>query len=265
MKIKEKFIESKTGKMIDCEDGLFINDNYIVIVDGATSKNSIKVNGKSSGCYIKDIILESMEKLPIGITAVEAINFLNINIKISKNNLPDDFQMSASIIIYSDSKKEIWNYGDCQCIINSKKYLHQNKIDLITSNKRSKYNKKLLNNGFSVEKLLEKDLGREHIYPILKEQYKLINRFDIKYGYPALNGMPINEKELFIYKLKKDDQITLSSDGYPCLKDNLKESEEYLKEVLKDDPLLIDKYKTTKSLIKGNSSFDDRSYVSFIV
>ena len=66
-----------------------------------------------------------------------------------------------------------------------------------------------------------------------------------------------------VYKVLDNSQIILSSDGYPQLFETLKESEEYLFTVLKEDPLLYKKYKSTKGFMKGQNSFDDRAFISF--
>ncbi len=38
MKIIEKYINSKNGDMEVCEDGILVTDNFICLVDGATTK-----------------------------------------------------------------------------------------------------------------------------------------------------------------------------------------------------------------------------------
>lgn len=53
--------------------------------------------------------------------------------------------------------------------------------------------------------------------------------------------------------------------GYPVLQRTLADSEAKLEEVLEQDPLCFRMYKTTKGLVEGNVSFDDRSYLRFRV
>ena len=36
--IEEQFIQSKTGDPDDCEDALYINEYFVAVIDGATSK-----------------------------------------------------------------------------------------------------------------------------------------------------------------------------------------------------------------------------------
>ena len=57
----------------------------------------------------------------------------------------------------------------------------------------------------------------------------------------------------------------LSSDGYFRLFPTLSESEEHLAEILRENPLCIGEYSSTKGLQKGCVSFDDRAYIRFKV
>ena len=60
-------------------------------------------------------------------------------------------------------------------------------------------------------------------------------------------------------------EIVLASDGYPHLAPTLAETEAWLDEQRRNDPLNIGEFKATKAFVEGNNSFDDRSYIRFIV
>ena len=49
MKIIEQFIEGKKQNPSLCEDGLFINDHFIAVVDGVTSKSDALFDNKAGG------------------------------------------------------------------------------------------------------------------------------------------------------------------------------------------------------------------------
>ena len=61
MQIIEKFIESKYGNNALCEDGLFINEKFIAVMDGVTAKGKILWNNKTSGFHAKEILMDAME------------------------------------------------------------------------------------------------------------------------------------------------------------------------------------------------------------
>jgi len=271
MNIIEKLIKSKTSDQIDCEDGLFINENFIAVVDGATTKGKLVWDGKTSGRYAKDVILETLLTLDENVDAYGAIETINNSIrKAYKENLeiaktkPEE-RMEASIIIFSRTRKEIWSFGDCPCIIDGTLYDHEKKIDLVVSEARSLYIQLCLLEGKTETEIMENDVGREFILPILKKQSLLSNVDDNEYGFAVIDGLNINLNNTKIYKVKEGDEIILASDGYPKPQTTLVASEKYLEDVIENDPLIISKYKSTKCLKEGYQSFDDRTYIKFIV
>lgn len=271
MKIKESFLESKTGKGNDCEDAIFVNADFVAIIDGATAKGGT-LWGKDkvkSGMHAKNILFEALACMPKKISGEQAINYLDEILKeaykenIEAMNNPKE-QLEASIIIFSKSKKEIWAYGDCLCRINGKTVSHEKIIDLINSQARAAYNNMLIKNGTSLDEISSRDPGRQIIMPLLGVQAVFANS-DGEYGYPVLDGRGTNAKLLKKHKVKNGDSIILASDGYFELFDTLEMTEHNLRETIKSDPLLINAYKTTKGVVPGNVSFDDRSFISFLV
>ena len=270
MKIMEKLNEACTYNPLNNEDGLFVNENFIVVIDG-TSKGDILWDGKPGGRYIKDTILTSLSKLNEDIDAKDALEFLNNDVKLAyKENYElvrtvISERVEASIIIFSRKKQEIWNYGDCSCKINGKLYHHNKRIDEILYDVRALFNKLKLLEGTTPEEIMEEDFGREYINPIIKKQSLFANSTDKEYGFSVLDGLNIIPENINIYKVNKGDEIILASDGYPELKNTLEASEKLLKDVLKNDPLLINDFKSTKCLNKEKQSYDDRTYIRFIV
>ena len=83
----------------------------------------------------------------------------------------------------------------------------------------------------------------------------------MEFGYPMLDGTVVESRFLKTQKVAEGSTIVLATDGYPILKESLAESEKELARLLKEDPLCIFDYKSTKGLAEGCSSFDDRTYV----
>lgn len=57
----------------------------------------------------------------------------------------------------------------------------------------------------------------------------------------------------------------LGRNGYPFLKPTLAESEAALVHLIAHDPQCIHDFIATKGLVAGNKSFDDRTYIRFII
>lgn len=265
MNIKEYFTRGKVNDSKN-EDGIFIGHKIIAVVDGVTSKTSNLYNGFKSGKIAKDIIIKALENVKPEQSCEETLLYINSELNRYHRHLGlTNEWFSAQIIIYNDHYKEIWNFGDCNCMINGIFHNHDKLYDGITSNTRALYDNILLRNGFTTEQLLQNDYGAKYIEPLLQKQYLFDNDSTSTYGYPVLNGKGIHLEHIIKYKVKENDEIVLASDGYPIIKPTLAESEAYLKDILERDPLCIKEFITMKGLVPGNNSYDDRAYVRFIV
>ena len=265
----EKQIVSKSGNPHECEDGLFLSENFAAVIDGVTSKGELYFGGQTGGCYAKNTLLGALKTLDAKVYAQQATLYLNNALKEAypeevylKNDGKNKLQ--ANIIIYSDFRNEIWVFGDCRCAINGKVFLHEKRLDTILSEMRALYLEIEMISGKSYDELLRNDTGREFIRPVLEKQSLLENR-NSPYGFINLNGYDLDPERVIVYKLKKNDAVVLASDGYPVLRPTLEESENELALILKNDPLCCREYLSTKGLKTGAVSFDDRTYISFIV
>ena len=267
MELIEQFICGKKGSLAECEDGIVITDFLLAVIDGATSKSDKRFMGKTGGAFAKDIL--SRELLQPGVenfSAEELFSVLSLAIKAQSEalypNLSYEEYPRASVILYNRHYHEVWGYGDCQCMINGEVHTHEKAIDTLNSELRAFYLECELLNGNTIGSLLQKDVAREHNFEHMKRQFEFENRRS-PFGYPVLNGFPIDPELIARYVVSERDEVVLSSDGYPELKGTLADSENKLKEVLEKDPLCFRMYKTTKGLVEGNISFDDRSYLRF--
>jgi len=272
VKIIESFIKGKKNNKELCEDGLVITENYISIIDGVTSKGNTLWQNMTSGVYVKKLLINAINNMSPNLKAEDSILYLNTLIKeeYEKSNMyeyvkehPEE-RLQANLIVFNISKNEIWMWGDCQALINKKLYHKEKKIDKILSEARSLLVDLELKNGKTVEDIIKNDTGRKYILPLLKQSIVYNNTIG-EYGYNVLDGFEIMPKSVIKIKVKENDEIVLASDGYPVLKNSLKESEEKLLEILEKDPLLINIYKSTKGLQQGNISYDDRTYIKFVV
>lgn len=272
VKIIESFIKGKKNNKELCEDGLVITENYISIIDGVTSKGNTLWQNMTSGVYVKKLLINAINNMSPNLNAEDSIIYLNTLIKeeYKKSNMyeyvkeyPEE-RLQANLIVFNISKNEIWMWGDCQALINKKLYHKEKKIDKILSETRSLFVDLELKNGKTVEDIIKNDTGRKYILPLLKQSIVYNNTIG-EYGCNVLDGFEIMPKSVIKIKVKENDEIVLASDGYPVLKNSLKESEEKLLEILEKDPLLINIYKSTKGLQQGNISYDDRTYIKFVV
>lgn len=269
--IVEQFIYSKTGKAEDCEDGICIAENFVAVIDGATSKTDRKWNGETSGRTATRVLIDALKKLPPSSTAADAVKFLTAaideiynlyGVKPVVENDPKQ-RISASVAIFNKERREVWMVGDCQAIIGNHLFCEQKAIDKLLSAIRSIFLEIEIAKGESVENLLSEDVGRKLIFPLLERQTFLQNNPKCgDFWYPVLDGFNVPETGIRVIVVPPDvDVIILASDGYPLLKASLKDSEEELRRVLLLDPLLFRQFKSTKGVRLGYDSFDDRAYI----
>ncbi len=278
MHILESFMLGKENNTQTCEDGLFIGEKLVAVIDGVTTRGNRLWNGQKSGCFAKEVLLRSLQELVEGmesdilteegwgILVLERLDtalYENVR-QLGQADVSMEEYPRASIIIYNDIRKEIVNYGDCQCRIGEIVHSHVKKIDQLNADLRAFHLEYHLQHGMTLEELAEEDLGRAAITRNLAMQCSFENRPGA-FGYPVLNGRGIEASLIKSYKIMHGDEVILASDGYPWLGTSLAKSEEALQQILREDSMCFRSYRSTKGVKKGNISFDDRAFCKFIV
>lgn len=266
--IIEQFCASRSSVSEECEDILVTSENFIAVIDGATSKTNKTYEGKTGGkiaaeliaSYLSNGIVESNMDYKTATSRIQTeLHNHAIKHKLEENGV----HLCASAVIYSTAKRQIWAIGDCQFILNGKHYSFYKKVDTILSDARSLAIHMLLQSGYTEEDLLKKDKARELILGQLKMQQYLENKED-EFGYSVFSSQG-NIKNISVTEVPRGSEIILASDGYPELFATLQESESRLNELIRLDPLCYKIYKSTKGLIKRCTHFDDRCYIRFYV
>ena len=153
--------------------------------------------------------------------------------------------------------------GDCQCMVDKTVYSNLKPIDSVLSEIRSIFIQTELKLGKQVKELQANDSGRKFILPLLKRQPVFQNSITkTEFTYGVIDGFKVPKSEIKVITLSHPKKIILATDSYPRLFDTLAQSENYLTKMLINDPLCFHTFKSTKGLKPGNSSFDDRAFLS---
>ena len=280
MKIIESSIIGKKSQEA-CEDGMVITDDFIAVIDGSTSKTSKHLNpdmknGRYAMMLISEYIREelkadaSVDDFCQGVTAyIYNKVYENLGVEERLKEHPEE-RLTASAILYSRTRNEVWMVGDCQAIIDGKLYENGKPYEQEIARKRVE----LIEQGLSpaearkqIEPLLIKAMfsGQNQTYtvidgfPIYREGVKVV----------ALKTKPVSSSiETYFQEQTKPvsspNEVVLASDGYPFLKPTLAASEAALAEQIANDPQNIRSFIATKGIVEGNKSFDDRTYIRFI-
>lgn len=174
MTIIEQKTEGKAGRLLN-EDGITADDNFVAVVDGSTSKTELKVNPEmSNGRYCMLAIIKAIKKMPRDIcmerfcekVTEEIRSIYNAHaVDIQKLNDVPTNRMTASAIVFSLSRKEIWMVGDCQCLVDDKLYENPKPGEKEIAAQRALIIRKSLKEGMSEAEMRRNDIGRKAILP----------------------------------------------------------------------------------------------------
>ena len=295
MKIIESSIIGKKSPEA-CEDGMVVTDDFIAVIDGSTSKtpkhlNPDMKNGKYAMMLISEYIQEelkadaSVDDFCQGVTAFiynKVYEKLGVEERLKEH--PEE-RLTASAILYSRTRNEVWMVGDCQAIIAGKLYENGKPYEEKIARKRVE----LIAQGLSpaearkqIEPLLIKAMlsGQNQTYtvidgfPIYREGVKVVSVSDsssVQDSVSSSDSCSVQDPVSCSGSASASDtipssssEIVLASDGYPFLKPTLAASEAALAEQIANDPQNIRSFIATKGIVEGNKSFDDRTYIRFV-
>ncbi len=265
MKIIEQFSCPKSTAT-PSEDLVAVTAFYAAVIDGATPKTPCRTGGETPGHLAAAILGRAIASLPSDISARDAIDAMTAALAASRpaGNASESVcsdRPTASAVIYSVRRREIWQVGDCPFLCGGKEFRNEKEIDLILARRRAGRITQAIEDGYGIESLMTDDPGRRLIQPYITAQIKRQNSL-CRHGFGVLDGTPVPDAYIRIHPI--DDnirEIVLASDGYPRLFTTLNATEEYLHRNLASDPLCIGPLLATKGLRPGNLSFDDRSYL----
>lgn len=295
MKIIESSIIGKKSPEA-CEDGMVVTDDFIAVIDGSTSKtpkhlNPDMKNGRYAMMLISEYIREelkadaSVDEFCQGVTAYiynKVYEKLGMEERLKEH--PEE-RLTASAILYSRTRNEVWMVGDCQAIIAGKLYENGKPYEEKIARKRVE----LIEQGLSpaearkqIEPLLIKAMlsGQNQTYtvidgfPIYREGVKVVSVSDfcsVQNSVSSSDSCSVQDTVSCSDSVSASDtipssssEIVLASDGYPFLKPTLAASEAALAEQIANDPQNIHSFIATKGIVEGNKSFDDRTYIRFV-
>ncbi|HIS27561.1 MAG TPA: hypothetical protein IAA57_11870 [Candidatus Pullilachnospira intestinigallinarum] len=252
-----------------CEDAWLVTEDLAAVIDGVTAKGRFTYEGKTTGRLAAELVydvLENLDRTADFAGFLEAVNrrmeafYENVDFPESRR----EKGLQAVCAVYSDLSREIWLIGDCQAAVDGVVYASPKRSDQVLAGLRSLAIHLLMEEKMEPEQAQKE--ARRLIEPWILKATAYANREDSPYGYAVLNGEKIPES--LIRRIPLDDgshEIILASDGYPRIKGTLKGTEEYLRQVLKDDPACCTRFCSTKGKLEGQSSFDDQTYLRFRV
>lgn len=264
--VLESFIQGKAPDDGLCEDAIFANEHFAMVVDGATDKTGWQYGGKLGGRVAAETCVSVLSNVRPGIGASEFFTALTDAFQPLRAAGPEDGP-SASVVVVSSALRQIWQVGDAGFRIlpyGSKEQLRK-AVDVHAAACRALLLESLIAGGDSISSLRTIDPGRQMIKPLLDNQYRFRNRLG-EWGYAAVDRTPIPPALIKTCDLEPGPQlVVLASDGYPSIRATLEEAEHELAESLQVDPLCVRQLRGTKAWRLGDNSYDDRAFLKISV
>lgn len=251
------------------EDGIVVTPDFIAVIDGSTSKSSHRYSFfNSNGRLAMLLVSRTLQRVPKDISlkqfcqeATKAIRRKYSSRMLDRLTQHPEDRITASAVVYSRVRREIWMIGDCQCLVNGQLYENPKPDEDLLANLRAAEVNRLLAAGTTKEQMLLDDTARPTIIPRMLQTMQQQN-----ITYAVLDGFPVPLQCVRTITLTFEPfELVLASDGYPFLLPTLAESEAALARQKDEDPLNIGRFKATKAFMTGNNSFDDRAYIRFKV
>ena len=247
-------------------DTIYYDSHFACVIDGATPKSERYWNGEPADAFISNTLTSAIAELHPSTNANDAFSALANHLTEECKKFGCDLQElapnerpQASIAIYSASRKELWCLGDCCYLLNGREYRNTKRIDRLLSQLR------LFAHELNIAGCAPPWGSDERyaILPFLKQQAWLANRGG-GFGYGVFDGSNAALDFVNIVTIRSEELVVIATDGYPRLFPTLKQSEDYLIDLLAKDPSCFYELCGTKGVIEGNVSYDDRAYLSFI-
>ena len=253
------------------EDAIVVTADFVAVIDGSTSKTDrCLCEGMTNGQLASTTIARFIETMPSDwdceqfcheVTRHIQRKYHTYNIDASTLSCCPEKRMTASAIIYSVARQEIWMVGDCQCLVNGQIFTNEKPSERANAERRAAYLHQVLEEGsVTIDELRHNDIGRAAIHSDLIASCRRQNK-----DFAVIDGFPIAMEHVRVLLVPEVEELVLASDGYPKLFHDLASTEAYLSQVIREDPLFIRLHPATKGVMAGNESFDDRSYIRFRV
>ena len=280
MEIIEQNLVAKNPKM-KSEDGIVVTNDFIAVIDGSTSKSQYRHSlFRSNGRYAMQLVSRYIRRMPKNTTCEAFLRGVTAYIRkhYKKSMLPrlaehPEDRLTCSVVVFSRLCREIWMVGDCQSMVlpltsdllplTSHLYYDNPKpYEAELAAMRAEEAKRQLSDGKTTDDLCRNDTARPVIIPRMIETMRNQN-----ITYSVVDGFPIPRQHVLVIPLDfSPHEIVLASDGYPFLYPSLDESEAALQHQRQHDPLNIGpNFQATKAFHPDNNSFDDRTYVRFLI
>ena len=174
MRVIRNIESTSVGKTrIKNDDGIYIGENYALVVDGVSNRSAVEIDGKK--IRIADLIVDAVKKMdrknaPVyakSLNLSEFIQFVNMYIRkyCEQHGISlEENKIEATAGIYSKELNQIWIIGDCRAVYDGKTVDNELEVDKLYIKIRLEIINTLLKQGYTEKEIFANDISRIIIY-----------------------------------------------------------------------------------------------------
>lgn len=247
------------------EDVIGVLDGFVVVLDGVMSKEKVLYGGMTAGRFATEVVMGALRELEHTVTAREAVDLVSARLQASIVEECGSFPLhppGCQLAVFSVARCELWRVGDVHLRVNETVFeAPAPPFDAIAAAFRAALLETLLAEGLSPADLIERDVAREALLPLLSRQDLFANdTTEHRLGYGVINGTTVPDRFLSVIPLPRGAEVVMCTDGYLSSRGTLAEAESELQQLLEADPLVFRAHQATRAAVPGGS-FDDRAWV----
>jgi hypothetical protein len=263
----EQFVTGKTLGSFG-EDMVEDLGSFVVLLDGVTGKDGSLFRGLTGGRFAAETVMGVVAGFPNDIDSGEAVKAVSLGLREAIFAEAGDMKHppGTQFSMYSPARSEVWRVGDIHVRLGDVLPVTPSPpTDSIATAFRAALLEAMLLDGVTVDDIKSFDPSWDVILPLLSRQDVFANlSFDSSFGYGVVNGSPVPSRFVDVFSVPDGSEVVLASDGFLSAERDLVFAEECLANVLREDSLLIRRYRGFRCAPAGGS-FDDRAWVRLLV
>jgi hypothetical protein len=258
------YVRSKGGAGRPCEDFIVQGSRFIGLIDSSSGFAQISGIGESIGVLIGNLVKEVFETAGLDDSVDSLIREATSRVARLKTKLGFSNKHSGGCFfcLLDLSSNRIFRLGDCWFLIDTLVHRKTLAVEEPLTELRSAYLLARILAGETPAELAAAQPESAMVSEYLKVKDHFANSWGTERGYGVINGDEVPNKFVEVFDIPNGASVVaIGTDGYPIPAATLKQVEEQLYNVLRDDPLLIGNSRAPKGMAPGNDSFDDRAFI----
>lgn len=247
------------------EDRLVLTENFVAVIDGATSSHPIR--GRSGGLVAAEAVAEAIAALPADSSARALVDAATavLAARLGAWSGAMGARPSASVVVWSAARNEIWRVGDCHFRIDGQAFSGEKRVDrLAYAFRRAVVRGRLALGATTLEGERSVAVLKQPFMDLVEVQHAFANLdSDDPLAYGIIDGSPVPDRFIETRAAAGATEIVLCSDGFPQPYATLDEGLAELARLKIEDPLLIAASWGSRPFPPDADYFDDTTYVRF--